>query len=199
MSRAPEVGMLGPEGARRRVEAIRERIEQIRRVRGDAPSDFALPPANDLAPLDPTGPLMLVSPAAGALRDLARRSATEAGVEPALFEALVAAESGFDPKALSPKGAMGLAQLMPATARALGVADPFDPGQNLRAGARYLAQMLTKFRDPALALAAYNAGPGAVERHGGVPPFAETKAYVDRVLANYRALAAAGGMRSGLR
>ena len=84
---------------------------------------------------------------------------------------------------------MGLSQLMPGTARALGVRDPFDPEQNLRGGAKYLAQMMAKFGgDPKLALAAYNAGPGAVERHGGIPPYRETRAYVERIMNRMEAL-----------
>ncbi|MCR6700705.1 MAG: lytic transglycosylase domain-containing protein [Dokdonella sp.] len=92
------------------------------------------------------------------------------------------AESAFNPLALSHKGAQGLMQLMPGTAGDLGVVDAFDIGENIRGGARYLAQMLKSFNgDERLATAAYNAGPGAVQKHGGVPPYAETKLYVERV------------------
>jgi soluble lytic murein transglycosylase-like protein len=84
---------------------------------------------------------------------------------------------------------MGLAQLMPGTARALGVSDPYNPEQNLRAGAKYLAQMMSRFGgDPQLALAAYNAGPGAVERFGGIPPFKETQNYVKRIMSRYESV-----------
>lgn len=100
-----------------------------------------------------------------------------------LFVALVARESAFDPRAVSTAGAQGLAQLMPATAAELGVTDPFDPAENLDAGARYLAAQLQRFGDVALALAAYNAGPERVLSHHGVPPFAETRAYVAAVLS----------------
>ena len=117
-----------------------------------------------------------------ALEVLAAAVARRHGLDPALLRAVIQAESGWNPAARSPAGAMGLMQLMPATARELGVADPFDPVQNLEAGARYLRQQFDRFGDWRLALAAYNAGPGAVEAHGGLPPFPETQAYVARVL-----------------
>ncbi len=100
----------------------------------------------------------------------------------ALFQALVWQESRFNPRAVSHKGAIGYAQLMPGTAAKLGV-NPHDPMQNLDGGARYLLLQLQVFRSPLLALAAYNAGPGAVERYRGVPPYGETRDYVLRVLA----------------
>ncbi|WP_449301501.1 lytic transglycosylase domain-containing protein [Paracoccus angustae] len=100
----------------------------------------------------------------------------------ALFQALVWQESRFNPRARSSKGAIGYAQLMPGTAAKLGV-NPHDPMQNLDGGARYLLLQLQVFRSPLLALAAYNAGPGAVERYRGVPPYRETRDYVIRVLA----------------
>lgn len=117
-------------------------------------------------------------------RETARAIALEEGVDPDLFLRLVGAESSFNPNAVSPKGAAGLAQLMPGTAAELGV-DPTDPIQNLRGGARYLRQQLDEFGDPVLALAAYNAGPGAVRKYGGVPPFAETRDYVSKIMGDY--------------
>lgn len=104
-----------------------------------------------------------------------------------LLKAVVHAESGFKPNVVSRSGAMGLTQLMPGTARALGVSDPFDPAQNIEGGAKYLRQQIDRFGDVSLALAAYNAGPGAVARHGGVPPFTETQNYVKRVIGYSRA------------
>jgi soluble lytic murein transglycosylase-like protein len=107
------------------------------------------------------------------------------GIDPALLKGLVQQESGFDPNARSGAGAVGLTQLMPGTAAALGVTDPTDPVQSLQGGARYLRQQLDRFGgDERLALAAYNAGPGAVAKYGGVPPYAETQGYVNKVLAN---------------
>lgn len=103
-------------------------------------------------------------------------------VDPALVRAVIHAESGFNVHARSPKGAIGLMQLMPATARELGVANPRHPRENIHGGARYLAQMLVRFRnDITLATAAYNAGPQAVQKYSGVPPYAETQVYVQRV------------------
>jgi soluble lytic murein transglycosylase-like protein len=112
-----------------------------------------------------------------------QQAACEAGVPFALFDALVAQESRYDVRARSSAGAIGLAQLMPATARYLGVANPWDPLQNLRAGARYLRWQYNRFGSWALALAAYNAGPGNVEKYRGIPPFRETREYVRVILA----------------
>jgi soluble lytic murein transglycosylase len=123
------------------------------------------------------------------LAPLIGQAARHTRLDPALIEAVVRVESGFDTAARSPKGAQGLMQLMPDTARRYGVADPFDPAQNLLGGARYLRDLLDRFSDLSLALAAYNAGEGAVERHGkAIPPYAETLAYVPRVLAHYTRL-----------
>ena len=103
----------------------------------------------------------------------------------ALLKGLIKQESGFNPSAQSPAGAQGLTQLMPATAAGLGVTDPTDPAQAIEGGARYLRQQLDRFGgDASMALAAYNAGPGAVQKYQGVPPYAETQAYVRTVLAN---------------
>lgn len=114
------------------------------------------------------------------------QAARQHGVDPALVRAVIHAESAFRPKALSPKGAQGLMQLMPATAEALNVQDPLIPEQNIDGGVRYLAQLLAEHQgNTRLATAAYNAGPGAVRRHRGVPPFAETRTYIERVAILY--------------
>ena len=107
----------------------------------------------------------------------------------ALFQAMIWQESRFNPRAVSPKGARGLAQLMPGTAATLGV-DPGDPKQNLDGGARYLLMQLQTFKSPILALAAYNAGPGAVQKYGGVPPYRETRNYVVTILSHHERLMA---------
>lgn len=114
---------------------------------------------------------------------LIERVAAKHGVDPSLVKAVVKAESGFNPNAVSPTGAQGLMQLMPSTARALGVGDAFDPEQNVEGGVKYLRQQIDRFGDVRLALAAYNAGPGAVARYHGVPPYRETRNYVNRVLS----------------
>jgi soluble lytic murein transglycosylase-like protein len=115
------------------------------------------------------------------------------GIDPALLAGLVKQESGFNANAVSSAGARGLTQLMPATAAGLGVSDPTDPAQALDGGAKYLREQLDRFGgDVSKALAAYNAGPGAVERFGGIPPYAETQEYVRRVQANAEEFRAAG-------
>ncbi len=122
-------------------------------------------------------------PAGGNYAGLAAKIARQHGVSPAVFLALVETESGFNPAAVSSAGAMGLSQLMPATARALGVSNPLNPEQSLVGGAKYLAGLLHEFHSWPLALAAYNAGPAAVRFYGGVPPYPETQTYVADVLA----------------
>ena len=112
-----------------------------------------------------------------------KAAAQKYGLEPELLKAVARAESGLNPNAVSAAGAQGLMQLMPSTAAALGVSDPFDPEQSIEGGARYLRQQLDRFGDISLALAAYNAGPGAVLKYGGMPPFRETRDYVRRVLS----------------
>jgi soluble lytic murein transglycosylase-like protein len=122
----------------------------------------------------------------GDLRALAAAAARRHGIDPDLVLAVVGVESAFQPEAVSPKGARGLMQLMPQTAASLGVRDALDPAENLDAGVRHLGSLLTLYGgDVTRALAAYNAGQGAVARHGGVPPFRETRAYVRKVLERY--------------
>ncbi|HEY7512770.1 MAG TPA: lytic transglycosylase domain-containing protein [Vicinamibacteria bacterium] len=122
------------------------------------------------------------------LRRLATDTARRHGLDPALVLAVAGVESAFETRAVSAKGAQGLMQLMPGTAKDLGVADPFDPAANLDGGTRYLRELLAKYDgDVTKALAAYNAGPGAVARHQGVPPYKETRDYVKKVLRRYQA------------
>jgi soluble lytic murein transglycosylase-like protein len=123
---------------------------------------------------------------------LLNQAAARYNLPPSLLLSVARTESNLNPNAVSPAGAQGVMQLMPATAAGLGVSDPFDPAQNIDGGAKYLSQLLTQFHgDTSLALAAYNAGPGNVNKYGGIPPFPETQAYVSKVLAG------AGDMSTG--
>jgi len=125
-----------------------------------------------------------------------RASARASGVDDALLRAVAHAESGFDAQAVSPKGAQGVMQLMPATAKLYGVIDPFSAKQSIGGGARQLKALMRLYKgDRALVAAAYNAGVGAVARYGGVPPYAETQAYVEKVEALYARYQAALGKR----
>ncbi len=126
---------------------------------------------------------VVAAPVGSDLHQLAADAARRHGLDPDLVLAVVSVESAFRPAAVSPKGAQGLMQLMPGTARELGVADPLDPASNLDGGARYLRALIARYDgDLTKALAAYNAGPGAVDRHRGVPPYRETRDYVKKVL-----------------
>jgi soluble lytic murein transglycosylase-like protein len=127
---------------------------------------------------------------AGQYDAIIEKAALSASVEPNLLRAVIVVESGFNSRAVSKRGAVGLMQLMPATASRFGVSDPYDPRQNIHAGAQYLKFLIDRFgQDVRLALAAYNAGEDAVERNGSqIPPFTETMAYVPRVMRIYQML-----------
>jgi soluble lytic murein transglycosylase-like protein len=129
----------------------------------------------------------------GAYAGLIDQAAARNGVEPAVLYGLIQQESGFDPSATSGAGALGLTQLMPSTAASLGVTEPLDPAQSIEGGARFLGQLLRQFGgNVPEALAAYNAGPGAVQQYGGIPPYPETEQYVTKVLANAAAYRQSG-------
>ena len=134
---------------------------------------------------DPPGPSRTGLPAwvPARYRGLVLDAARAGGVPPVILAALLQAESGYDPAAVSPVGAAGIAQFMPGTARGMGLRDPFDPAQAIPAAGRLLGAHLRTFGAIPLALAAYKAGPGAVARYGGIPPYAETRAYVTRIMA----------------
>jgi soluble lytic murein transglycosylase-like protein len=118
------------------------------------------------------------------------RVAAEQALPPGLIHSVIKAESNYNPLAISPKGALGIMQLVPATARRFGVANAFNAEENIQGGAKYLKYLLDLYHgDRQLAVAAYNAGEGAVARHGGIPPYAETRNYVDKVLKGERAAA----------
>lgn len=114
--------------------------------------------------------------------ELIEQYAKKYEMDPKLVKKLIQVESGFNPEAVSPKGAMGLMQLMPETCNDLGVDNPFDVRENLEGGLRYLKGLMERFQDVRLALAAYNAGPGRVREYGGIPPFPETEQFVKKVL-----------------
>ena len=128
------------------------------------------------------------TPATGDFAALINQAAKKYNVNPNLVQAVVKAESNFNPSAVSSAGALGLMQLMPATAAGLGVSNALDPAQNIEGGVKFLSQLLTHYNgNVKLAVAAYNAGQGAVDRYNGVPPYQETQTYVDRVLGYYNA------------
>jgi soluble lytic murein transglycosylase-like protein len=148
---------------------------------GVAASSSARLPAQVLE----TSPGSLDSPLEREIADTAMRH----NLDPALVQAVIEAESGYDPRAVSPKGAIGLMQILPDTAAEIGLPEPVDPAASLEGGCRYLAALQEIFGgNVELALAAYNAGPGAVRRWGSVPPYRETKEFVRRVGENYRRL-----------
>ncbi|HTD08684.1 MAG TPA: lytic transglycosylase domain-containing protein [Solirubrobacteraceae bacterium] len=119
---------------------------------------------------------------------LIEQAAARNGLDPAVLHGLIQQESGFDPNATSSAGATGLTQLMPSTASSIGVANPLNPAESIEGGARYLGQLMRQFAgNTEDALAAYNAGPGAVQQYGGMPPYAETQSYVTKVLGNAEA------------
>jgi soluble lytic murein transglycosylase-like protein len=142
----------------------------------------ALPADEDQARVEVATNFRLAHYDRSQLETLIEEAATLHGISAHLVRAMVQAESGFDPFAVSPVGAQGLMQLMPATARMMGVSDPFDPRQNISGGVTYLGQLLDRFGgNVALAVAGYNAGPTRVARHRGIPPYGETRGYVSRV------------------
>jgi soluble lytic murein transglycosylase-like protein len=169
-----------------KIESVYEKPSHIRRVVGtDATAGaFALPAVRP-ASLQSSGSLSGVPYA-----DMFVKAGAKYGVSPKLLAAVAKVESGYNPHAVSKVGAQGLMQLMPGTAKGLGVHNSFDPQQAINGGAKLLAHNLKEFKSVPLALAAYNAGGGAVHRYGGIPPFAETQAYVPKV---QKALAALGG------
>jgi len=170
-----------------KIQSVYEKPTHIRRVLDTDPAAATALGVPAVRPASLTGSAALHGVP---YRDLFVQAGAKYGVSPKLLAAVAKVESGYDPHAVSPAGARGLMQLMPSTARGLGVGDSFDPAQAINGGAKLLAQNLREFKSVPLALAAYNAGGGAVHRYGGIPPFAETQAYVPKV---QKALAALGG------
>ena len=215
MINEPSFELKGPDAIRSRMEEIQSRLATVfpkgnefqkaldKQVKGVAPielrpedpeADGVLTMSQIAKNLEMSGPITsqgtflnkgLSAQQKLQVQALISKVAVEQGIDERLLKAVVQAESDFNPDEVSHTGAMGLMQLMPDTARELGVVDPFNPYQNLTGGSKYLKQMLTRFNgDTSLALAAYNAGPGAVKRAGGIPNIAETKNYVSKILGN---------------
>ncbi len=169
------------------VQQVREGLDGTATSAGTGGQSFAS--ALQSAGTAPTATLAsLTSTAASGssqYEGLITQAAQRNGLEPAVLYGLIEQESGFDPTSQSSAGAMGLTQLMPGTASSLGVANPYDPAESIDGGARDLAKLTSEVSgNPSDALAAYNAGPGAVSQYGGVPPYPETESYVSKVLAN---------------
>jgi len=190
----------GELAAEARVRELQQMIEQARGVAsgtsqaapatktgaGEAPS-MAFAAALQAAGVPAPGAGTVVSAGEGAGSSaydaLIEQAAQRNGLDPAILHGLIQQESGFNPSAQSGAGAAGLTQLMPGTASSLGVANPLNPAESIEGGARYLSQMMADFGgNTSEALAAYNAGPGAVRSYGGIPPYAETESYVTKVL-----------------
>jgi soluble lytic murein transglycosylase-like protein len=165
--------------------AIRRRMDEI--SAGPAlPAAFGGLVAATFARSGDADPAPAARASRGQIEALVESNAADYNVDPALVDAIIANESGYDSNATSRAGARGLMQLMPQTARGLGVTNPYDAAANIRGGTRYLRSLLERFGDVELAVAAYNAGPAAVARYRGIPPYAQTQAYVRNVLATYR-------------
>jgi len=137
-----------------------------------------------------------VPPPPAHIQELVEKSARAHNVDPLLVQSVIQVESNYNHYAVSPKGAEGLMQLMPGTARMLGVSNSFDPAQNIEAGVKYLRYLQSVYQDDRLALAAYNAGPKAVDKYKGTPPFAETQDYVNQVGQRYQNAKQSGAVKS---
>lgn len=142
---------------------------------------IALPKQNPISPITPASRAAFEDPIVSRFGDLIDQAAAAHKLDSALITSVIRVESGGRPDAVSPAGAKGLMQLMDGTAAEMGISDSLDPEQNIAGGSRYLASLIERFGDVKLALAAYNAGPGTVERYGGVPPYRETRDYVEKV------------------
>lgn len=181
----------GPSDPHMGFAAIKKRIHELGAVSQDRKDAWILEATRSYvrmgtAPLGPSGfPAVIES---GPLIDLVREKSRSCGLDPELLYAVIEQESRFSATAVSPKGAAGLMQLMPATQATYGVADPFDPERNVSTGAKFLRSLINRFGDLSLALAAYNAGPETVARCGGIPDIPETRTYVSRIMTRYAML-----------
>jgi len=182
-------------GIENRIQEIQTRITQLggEAVAGRSTGSFAQILASQMNQ-GSAAPAQAASSGAADYQAYIQEAAEKYNVDPNLIKAVIHQESGGNAQAVSPCGAMGLMQLMPATAKSVGVEDAYDPRQNIMGGTRYLKGLLERFNDNyTMALAAYNAGPGAVNQYGGVPPYRETQNYVASVLGHYQKLSRGDG------
>ncbi len=172
MSQLPAIQ--GIDGVNQRIQQIQDRLTSLEQKLdpNDSQPSFNAVLKGQLGP----------TPDKSALESMVTSEAQQQGLDPSLVKAVVQTESGFNPQAVSSAGAQGLMQLMPQTANTLGVQSPLDPLQNIQGGTQYLKTLLNKYHDVPKALAAYNAGPGAVDKYGGIPPYAETQNYVSKIM-----------------
>jgi soluble lytic murein transglycosylase-like protein len=185
----------GEQAVAARIQQIQELLVQTRATSTGASAAPVVPMASAASSTSFASALAAAGAPAGAAApsggsasapydQMVEQAALRNGLDPALLHGLIQQESGFNPSSQSSAGASGLTQLMPGTASSMGVSNPMDPGESIEGGARYLSQMMSEFGgNTSDALAAYNAGPGAVKQYGGVPPYAETESYVTKVLS----------------
>ena len=164
----------------KKIQSVKDDLREVQAKRVDSnPFDEQLTSL-------PIAPIKVMPTEKSHIKQLVSKISKKHGVDEKLVDAVIKQESGYNPKAKSSAGAQGLMQLMPATAKAMGVSDPYNPVQNVEGGVKYLKSMMDRYNNNiVLALAAYNAGPGNVDKYNGVPPFKETQGYVKNVLANY--------------
>ena len=180
------------------LENLQSTLQRIAEIRGRFEAPPAMP-AQQAAGFDSAlnqamGGYNAAPPAPEELEMMIQNQASQQGVDANLLKAVIKNESNFNPKAVSPVGAQGLMQLMPGTAAGLGVKNSFNPAQNIEGGAKYLKNLLQKYEQSVpKALAAYNAGPGAVDKYNGIPPYKETTQYVQKVMNSYQAYQNATG------
>lgn len=179
------------------LESLQSTLQRIAEIRGrfEAPPAMPTQPNGfDSALNSAMGSYDAAPPAPEELEMMIQNQASQQGVDADLLKAVIKNESNFNPKAVSPVGAQGLMQLMPGTAAGLGVQNSFNPVQNIEGGAKYLKNLLQKYdQSVPKALAAYNAGPGAVDKYHGIPPYKETTQYVQKVMNSYQAYQNAPG------